>query len=163
MTTEPNKNNRDSDARWWSRIAELERDQAATTTDIRGIYAGMEEIRDVLVRIQESAKPNIGMLFIALLATCTFFVTIGGLALAPIYRDMARFDTQIMEFQNTQNTIQQSRFTRANGEDLEVRLHTELLAHMQESRAIAMQTRERTARLEGMKELEMQQMLRRSE
>ena len=73
-----------------SRVSELERQSAAQSTDIRGIYAGLDEIRDVLVRMQENAKPNLGALFLVLLATCTFLVTVGGLALAPVYRDQAR-------------------------------------------------------------------------
>ena len=74
------------------RVSELERHAAATSTDIRGIYAGLDEIRDVLVRIQENAKPNLGGLFVVLLATCTFLVTIGGLTMAPVFRELARIN-----------------------------------------------------------------------
>lgn len=74
----------------WTRLGTLETQSAAQSTDIRGIYAGLDEIRDVLVRMQESAKPNLGALFLVLLATCTFLVTVGGLALAPVYRDRAQ-------------------------------------------------------------------------
>ena len=72
------------------RVAKLESDGAAMRSDIRGIFAGLDEIRDVLVRMQDNARPNLGGMFMVLLATCTFLVTVGGLSLAPLYNDMAQ-------------------------------------------------------------------------
>jgi len=110
----------------WNRLTELEQHRAATTSDIRGIYAGLDEIRDVLVRLQENNKPNVGGMFLALLATCTFIVTIGGLSLAPIYRDLSRMNDRIQEVTNNQNTILSTRFTEADGQRLSSNLHANM-------------------------------------
>ena len=95
MSSEDNKAQGD-----WQRISDLERQHAAITTDIRGIYAGLDEIRDVLVRIQENAKPNLNALFFTILATCTFLMTIGGLTLAPAYRELGRHDDELTRIQH---------------------------------------------------------------
>ena len=76
----------------WAAISELKQDNSVVKTDIRGIYAGMDEIRDVLVRMQENSKPNLGGMFVVLLATCTFLVTIGGLTMAPVFRELGRIN-----------------------------------------------------------------------
>jgi hypothetical protein len=95
--TKPMENNMseniNNEASIWAAISELKQDNSVVKTDIRGIYAGMDEIRDVLVRMQENAKPNIGGMFLVLLATCTFMVTVGGLTLAPLYRGMTGVTT----------------------------------------------------------------------
>ena len=122
------------DGALWNRLSEVERQSAAQSTDIRGIYAGLDEIRDVLVRIQESAKPNLGGMFLVLLATCTFLVTIGGLTLAPIYRDQARSYDLLSNILATQNNMRSSRFTDKDGQLL-----------MQE----VVENRERLATMEG--------------
>lgn len=106
------------------RLSELERQSAAQSTDIRGIYAGLDEIRDVLVRIQESAKPNLGGMFLVLLATCTFLVTIGGLTMAPVYREQSRTYEALRTVMDTQNGMRANRFTRADSEALESQLRT---------------------------------------
>ena len=93
----------------WSRIGILEKQSAAQSTDIRGIYAGLEEIRDVLVRIQDNARPNLGGMFLALLATCTFLVTIGGLAMAPVYREQGRAYEALTLVMQTQNEMRADR------------------------------------------------------
>lgn len=81
------------------RLAELERGHAATTSDIRGIYAGLDEIRDVLVRIQEGSRPNIGGMIALLFSGCTLVLLIGGLAFAPMYKDMTRINTALNQGQ----------------------------------------------------------------
>lgn len=108
------------------RLGQLEQDSAAQSRDITGLYAGLEEIRDVLIRMQESAKPNLNALFLVLLATCTFIVTIGGLTLAPIYREQARAYEALTRLQEAQGEVASTRFTREDGEKLELRLRDAL-------------------------------------
>ena len=80
---------RESDGAMWAELSTLKTQSAAISTDIGNIYGAIDEIRDAFVRSQENAKPNLGAMIAILLATCTFLVTVGGLALAPVYRDMA--------------------------------------------------------------------------
>lgn len=109
-----------------TRIGELERQSAAQSTDIRGIYAGLDEIRDVLVRMQESAKPNVSGMFMVLLATCAFLVTIGGLSMAPVYRDLTRlFESKAAMTQTLAETAG-NRFTASDGEGLEAAMRAEM-------------------------------------
>lgn len=100
------------------RLIEVERAQAVTTSDIRGIFAGLDEIRAVLTRMQENNKPNLGGLFLALIATLSFFLTVGGLSLAPLYRDLSRIDSSMYNIQEYQRGILGSRFTDQDGKEM---------------------------------------------
>jgi len=79
------------------RISDLEKDHSGMKTDIRGIYAGLEEIREAVIRLAENAKPNLTGLFLVLLATCTFLITVGGLTMAPAFRELGRHSEEISE------------------------------------------------------------------
>ena len=129
----------------WSRIGVLEKQDAAMERDIRGILGGLEEIRDVLVRMQENARPNLGGMFLILLATCTFFVSIGGLALAPIYREQGRTSTALVEILNTQNDMRANRFTSFDGQELD----QQITERMHENERLFNETRARVAKIEG--------------
>jgi hypothetical protein len=113
-----------TDASLWSRIGEHDKQLSAQSTDIRGIYGALDEIRDVLVRMQESAKPNLGGMFLVLLATCTFLVTVFGLSLAPVYRDQGRAYEALAAIMETQNGMRANRFTSADGDALEAQFWT---------------------------------------
>ena len=134
-----------SDGVMWTRLGEVERQSASHTTELRSIYAGLDEIRDVLVRIQENSKPNIGGMFLILLATCTFFVTVGGLSLSPVYRDLTRLYEVTAAMDKEQEANHKNRFTSTDGKDLEERM----TARMRENEATFYETRERVARMEG--------------
>lgn len=123
---------RDNDGVMWTRLSEVERQSAAHTTELRSIYAGLDEIRDVLVRMQENAKPNIGGMFLLLLATCTFFVTVGALSLAPVYRDLARLYDSQSNMISTQTENHKNRFTAQDARELE----NEMEALVAESRKL---------------------------
>lgn len=129
----------------WERIGALEKSDAAKATDIRGIYGALDEIRDVLVRMQENARPNLGGMFLVLLATCTFLVTIGGLTMAPIYREQARTSAALVQLMKHQNDMALDRFTNADGAKLE----DQLITRMRENENTFYATRERVARMEG--------------
>jgi len=75
-----------------SRITQVEKDTASMKSDIRGIYSTMGEIKNAFVKFQDNSKPDIRGLFISILATCTFLVTIGGLAMAPMYNNQAKVE-----------------------------------------------------------------------
>ncbi len=80
---------KENDGALWAELSTLKTQSAAQSTDIRGIYGAIDEIRDAFVRFQENARPNIGAMFLVLIATCTFLVTAGGLALMPLKREQA--------------------------------------------------------------------------
>ena len=129
----------------WSRIGLLEKQSAAQATDIRGIYAGLEEIRDVLVRMQESAKPNLGGMLLVLIATCAFLVTLGGLTMAPVHREQDRSYDAITILAENQNNMRANRFTSADGDALEDLLRAKI--HSDEK--VIYSNQERIARMEG--------------
>jgi len=135
-----------------ARMSAIETQQAGMVTDIRGIYAGMDEIRDVLVRMQENAKPNLGIMFLVVIAVCTFLVTVGGLSLSPVHKEIARLNAQASADQLLTQGILQTRFTRANAERLEDRMLSnsqitlDNLIRMQEG---TNNLRDRVSRLEG--------------
>ena len=108
-----------------SRLNLIEQKTSAQATDIRGIYGALDEIRDVLVRMQESSKPNIMGYFIVLIATCTFLVTIGGLTLAPLYRDNVRVSTSLIELGAAQVAAGKNTFKTPDAEALEDKLRIE--------------------------------------
>jgi len=128
-----------------SRISELEQQQAATATDIRGIYAGMDEIRNVLVRMQENAKPNLVGLFLAGLFTCTFMVTVGGLALAPAYNGINSNAVDIDKVEQTAMQVIATRFTADQGKGLE----DDLREAIKDQAELQRNSRDRVMKLEG--------------
>lgn len=77
---------KENDGAMWAELSTLKTQSATQSTDIRGIYGALEEIRDAFVRFQENSRPNLGGMFLVLVATCTFLITAGGLALAPMYK-----------------------------------------------------------------------------
>lgn len=133
---------RATDKAAWDRISELEQSQAAVTSDIRGIYAGMDEIRDVLVRIQENAKPNMAGAIVILIAACTLVLGIGNQALAPIKENQNFLQQQLSE--NHAALIETARmegWIEAKSEE-----YSKGIAYNAET---ALQSRERIARIEG--------------
>lgn len=151
----PEQNYTDSN-KVWSRITEHDKQIAAMVTDIRGIYSNIDEIRNVLVRIQDGAKPNLGGMFLVLIATCTFLVTIGGLTMAPVYRDLTRMYEVQDKTLTDLNTIQGNRFTARDAENLEDKLreqaretHAEISKVLQEHETYTAETRERLSKVEG--------------
>ena len=112
-----------------ARLNLIEQRSSAQATDIRGIYGALDEIRDVLVRMQESSKPNIMGYFLILLATCTFLVTIGGLTLAPLYRDNVRLSEAIIALKDEQVIAGKDSFKIPDAEALEDKLRVEHNVH----------------------------------
>ena len=98
-----------------TRLNVLEREAAATRSDIRGIYSGLDEIRAVLVRIQEGSKPNLNAMFIAILAACSIMITIGGLAIAPINQTIDKIYDDQQRLSKIQQDMMMTRFTGAQG------------------------------------------------
>ena len=138
-----------------SRLNALEQQAATTSTDIRSIYAGIDDIRDVLVRIQENARPNMAGLFIAVLATCTFLVTIGGLVILPINRELSEVQLELREDRQRQDTYfdrelrksEQLSLERHNNQNATIR---DLLFEIRENRVTTLESRERLAHVEGL-------------
>lgn len=81
----------------WSKISKLEMETAAIKSDIRGLFAGLNEIRDVLVRMQENNRPNVNGLLIGGLALASFLVTIGGLTVTPIWRSIGDHEQDLLQ------------------------------------------------------------------
>ena len=102
-----------------AKVSKLETDQASMRSDIRGIFAGLDEIREVLARMQENARPNLGGLLITVIAVCTFLVTVGGLAMAPIYRNQTRMAVELTRIHEQQVQMIGNRFTAEDGRRLE--------------------------------------------
>ena len=96
-----------SNDRVWDKISRLETETAAIKSDIRGLYGGVDEIRDVLKNMQMSNRPNINALFIASIAVCSFFVTIGGLTVSPIWREMNELNGRIQVLNENDSIIEE--------------------------------------------------------
>ena len=143
MSTE--KQEYKSDVTLWERIGTLERHSAAQIETNRGIFGALEEIRDVMTRIQENNRPNLGGMFLVLLATCTFLVTIGGLTMAPVYREQARTYEALTRATEVMNEMRSNRFTADDGATLEHMLENRL----RENETTFYATRERLAFVEG--------------
>lgn len=140
----------------WSKLGEHDKQIATIVSDIRGIFGGLEEIRDVLNRIQESNRPNIGGMVIILIAVCGFLVTVGSLTMAPVYRDLTRMYQVQDKVIERLNGITASRFTNKDAEALEDKLrtqstsvHSDIYQVLQQHEEYTSETRERVSKIEG--------------
>jgi len=148
--------NTKTDGAMWGRISTLENQSIAHETSLENIYAGLEEIRNVLVRMQDNARPNLGGMFLVLLATCTFIVTIGGLSLAPVYRDLSRLYESHARVATIQAETSGNRFTSDDAVYLEQVLrgeiqnrHMRVIGRVHELEDKVSDYRDRIAALEG--------------
>jgi hypothetical protein len=90
----------------WTKVSHLETEMASIKSDVRGLYTGIEEIREVLVRMQENTRPNVQALVVGALAVCSFLVTIGGLTVAPIWRGIDDINSEITRVEGKVGTTE---------------------------------------------------------
>jgi hypothetical protein len=83
----------------WTKVSHLE-------TDVRGLYGAIDEIREVLVRMQDNTRPNVQALVVGALAVCSFLVTIGGLTVAPIWRNVDDLNGEIARIERKVGTAE---------------------------------------------------------
>jgi len=125
------------DINFGTRVSEIERQQAVTDADVRGIYASIDEIREVLVRMQENQermretnRPNLGALFLALLASVTILVSLGSMALSPRDTAIEALKDQFKELSARQLSVTSNRFTDIDGKEMHNDLTRELDEHV---------------------------------
>lgn len=98
------------------RVGDMEQTNASTQSDIRTVFNMLESLATQVDRLVVARQPNMVNYIMALVAVCTFVVTIGGLALWPLHNSVGKLEKQDDITREILRDINADRFTGAEAQ-----------------------------------------------